>query len=59
MEDFTLPNIGARFKIGVLYTHSSKMPSPFPNFLITLKNQKNQKIGKNEGGKGTTCSLSD
>jgi hypothetical protein len=22
-------------KMGVLYTHSPKMPSPFPNFLIT------------------------
>jgi hypothetical protein len=26
-------------KMEVLYTHSPKMPSPSPNFLITPKNQ--------------------
>jgi hypothetical protein len=51
MEDFTLPNVGTRFKKWeLLYIHSSKLLGPSPNILITLKSI-NQKIGKKTGGR--------
>jgi hypothetical protein len=31
-------------KMGVLYIHSSKMPGPSPNFLITFKKEAKNKI---------------
>jgi hypothetical protein len=43
---FHLPKCGGKVqKMGVLYTHSLKMPSPSPNFLITPK-KKFRKIKK-------------
>jgi hypothetical protein len=41
-------------KMEVLYTRSSKMRGPTPNFLITPKKSKNQKIAKKEGQLGSS-----
>jgi hypothetical protein len=44
MEDSTLPNVGAKLqKMGVLYTHSPKRPSPF--FKLSKNNLNNLKKG--------------
>jgi hypothetical protein len=51
MEDFTLPNIGARFKKWKCYTPILPKGHAHPH-LQTLKNKKikNLKIGKRGGG---------
>jgi hypothetical protein len=48
-------------KMGVLYTHSPKMPGPTPNFLMNSKTkQKNlKKLEKKEAEGGQAHSLSD
>jgi hypothetical protein len=36
MEDFNFPSVGKVQKMGVLYTHSPKMPGASSNFFIIL-----------------------
>jgi hypothetical protein len=54
MEDFTLPRVGARFKMDMLYIHSPKLPQK-----IQKINLKNQKIRQRRGNRRLVHNLLD